>query len=360
MECIGPGTGRVGGTRPAALIVRARAPLRLGLAGGGTDVSPYCDLYGGMVMNATIDRYAYAMIAPREGGEACFHALDVGREEVRACDGEIECNGPLQLLKGVYARVSRDYLHGERPPLNVKTFSDAPPGSGLGSSSTMVVALVQAFTEYFSLPLGEYEVAQLAYEVERKDLKLAGGKQDQYAAAFGGFNFMEFYNGDRVVVNPLRIKEWVRAELEASLVLYFTGVSRASAEIIDQQSRNIVAKDKRSTEATHQLKEEAIRMKECVLKGDLRGLGTTMQAGWEAKKRMAAGITNPLIDRIERIAFANGAHAAKVSGAGGGGFIMFMGDPERRIELIRMLLAEGGSILDFHFTQQGATSWRIA
>ncbi|WHZ19778.1 MAG: D-glycero-alpha-D-manno-heptose 7-phosphate kinase [Rhodanobacteraceae bacterium] len=342
------------------MIVRARAPLRLGLAGGGTDVSPYCDRYGGRVMNATIDRYAYAIIAPREGREACFHALDVGREETHACDGVIDGSGSLQLLKGVYARVSRDFLNGERPPLSVKTFSDAPPGSGLGSSSTMVVALVQAFAEYFSLPLGEYEVAQLAYDIERKDLRLAGGKQDQYAAAFGGFNFMEFYGGDRVIVNPLRIKDWVRAELEASLVLYFTGVSRASAEIIDRQVKNIDAENRDATEATHRLKEEAIRMKECVLKGDLRGLEATMQAGWEAKKRMATGITNPLIDKMEKIAFAHGARAAKVSGAGGGGFMMFLCDPEERIDLSRALLAEGGSILDFHFTQQGAGSWRIA
>jgi D-glycero-alpha-D-manno-heptose-7-phosphate kinase len=342
------------------MIVRARAPLRLGLAGGGTDVSPYCDLYGGRVMNATIDRYAYAIITPREDGAACFHALDVGHEETRDCAGAADSDGPLRLLKGVYTRVSRDFLHGERPALTVKTFSDAPPGSGLGSSSTMVVALVQAFAEYFSLPLGEYEVAQLAYDIERKDLKLAGGKQDQYAAAFGGFNFMEFYDHDRVIVNPLRIKDWVRAELEASLVLYFTGVSRASADIIDQQVCNIDAQNQVATEATHHLKDEAIRMKECVLKGDLRGLEATMQAGWEAKKRMAAGITNPLIDHAEKVAFANGARAAKVSGAGGGGFMMFLGDPESRIGLTRALLAEGGSILDFHFIQQGATSWRVA
>lgn len=342
------------------MTVRARAPLRLGLAGGGTDVSPYCDLYGGRVMNATIDRYAYAIIAPRDGHDAGFHALDVGREEIHACGADIDDGGPLRLLKGVYARVSRDFLHGERPPLSVKTFSDAPPGSGLGSSSTMVVALVQAFVEYFSLPLGEYEVAQLAYDIERRDLKLTGGKQDQYAAAFGGFNFMEFYDHERVIVNPLRVKDWVRAELEASLVLYFTGVSRASADIIDRQVHNIDSQDPDATQATHYLKDEAVRMKECVLKGDLHGLAETMQAGWEAKKRMASGINNPLIDQMEQVAFANGARAVKVSGAGGGGFMMILGDPEHRIGLSRALLAQGGSILDFHFTKQGATSWRVA
>jgi len=341
------------------MIVRARAPLRLGLAGGGTDVSPYCDVYGGHVMNVTIDRYAYALLGPAQGQDACFHALDVGNEEFHSCNDAIDVSGPLRLLKGVYARISRDFLAGDRPRLDVKTFSDAPPGSGLGSSSTMVVALVQAFAEYFSLPLGEYEVAQLAYDIERKDLKLAGGKQDQYAATFGGFNFMEFYADDRVVVNPLRIKDWVWAELESSLVLYFTGVSRASADIIDQQSRNVGDRKQESIDAMHQLKQEAIQMKECILKGDLRRLESTLQAGWEAKKRTATSISNPVIERVERVAFAHGARAAKVSGAGGGGFMMFLCSPEQRIGLTRALLAEGGSVLDFHFTQQGATSWRI-
>jgi len=325
------------------MIVRARAPLRLGLAGGGTDVSPYCDVYGGRIMNVTIDRYAYAIIGPRDGHETCFNALDVGHQEIHACDTLIMPSGPLQLLKGVYSRVSRDFLDSRRPPL----------------SSTMVVALVQAFVEYFSLPLGEYEVAQLAYDIERKDLQLAGGKQDQYAATFGGFNFMEFYADDRVIVNPLRIKDWVWAELEASLVLYFTGVSRASADIIDQQSRNVGDKNQASIDAMHQLREEAVQMKECILMGDLRRLESTLQAGWEAKKKTATSISNPLIEQVERVAFAHGARAAKVSGAGGGGFMMFLCSPEDRIGLIRGLLEQGGSILDFHFTQQGATSWRI-
>jgi D-glycero-alpha-D-manno-heptose-7-phosphate kinase len=341
------------------LIVRARAPLRLGLAGGGTDVSPYCDIYGGHVMNVTIDRYAYAIIGPREGNDCGFHALDVGHEEIHCCNNVVDAGGPLQLLKGVYSRISRDFLGGSRPPLSIKTFSDAPPGSGLGSSSTMVVALVQAFAEYFSLPLGEYEVAHLAYDIERRELGLAGGKQDQYAATFGGFNFMEFYADNRVIVNPLRIKDWVWAELEASLVLYFTGVSRASADIIDQQSRNIGDKNQNSIDAMHKLKLEAVQMKECILKGDLRGLETTLQAGWVAKKQTATSISNPLIELIERVAFANGARAAKVSGAGGGGFMMFLCSPEQRIGLARALLAQGGSVLDFHFTQQGATSWRV-
>ncbi|GLQ48024.1 dehydrogenase [Dyella lipolytica] len=310
-------------------------------------------------MNVTIDRYAYTSLSPSQDGRCRFSTLDSGAHEEWHCGDVIPTHGPLQLLKGVYNRIVHEFLGGDAAALHVRTFSDAPPGSGLGSSSTMVVALLQAFVEYFNLPLGEYEVAKLAYEIERKDLGLAGGKQDQYAATFGGFNFMEFYANERVVVNPLRIKDWVWAELEASLVLYFTGVSRASADIIDQQSRNVGQSKQSSIDAMHSLKREAVQMKECVLRGDLRGLEVTLQAGWEAKKKTATSISNPLIENVERVAFANGARAAKVSGAGGGGFMMFLCDPEERLRLSRALLEQGGSIMDFHFTAQGAIAWRI-
>lgn len=343
------------------MIVRARAPLRLGLAGGGTDVAPYCDVYGGQVMNATINKYAYAVIGPHPTSTelVAFHAIDMEHAEEVSCAEEISVDGSLRLLKGVYRRIVKDYLAGEQVSLSVRTYSDAPPGSGLGSSSTMVVALVQAFVEYFSLPLGDYEVAHLAYEIERKDLMLAGGKQDQYAATFGGFNFMEFYADDRVIVNPLRVKDWVWAELESSLVLYFTGVSRASADIIDQQSKNVGSSDASPLEAMHRLRTEAVQMKESVLKGNLMAFGATLQAGWEAKKQTATQISNPLIDHIEKVAFANGARAAKVSGAGGGGFMMFMCDPEDRIRLTRALAREDGQVMEFHFTHQGARAWRV-
>ncbi|WP_240151590.1 GHMP family kinase ATP-binding protein [Oleiagrimonas citrea] len=332
--------------------------MRLGLAGGGTDVAPYCDDFGGQVMNATIDKYAYASLEEGDGRSVEFEAVDHDAQETHASGAAVPVGGRLQLLKGVYNRISRDYLDGAYPSLRLKTFSDAPPGSGLGSSSTMVVALVQAFVEYFSLPLGEYEVAHLAYAIERNDLALAGGKQDQYAAAFGGFNFMEFHKDDRVIVNPLRIKEWVWAELEASLVLYFTGVSRSSAAIIDEQSKNVASRKMASIDSMHRLKREATAMKEALLRGNLDAFARTLQAGWEAKKGMAASITNPLIDRIEVLARDYGALATKVSGAGGGGFMMFMCTPENRLGLIRALSGESGRVMEFHFSHRGAMSWQ--
>lgn len=341
------------------MIVRARAPLRLGLAGGGTDVSPFSDQHGGYVMNVTIDKFAYATLDPSPLGMAEFHAMDGDCVETMI-PNEVDLRpGALQLMKGVYRRISSTYLRGEPPALRIRTYSDAPPGSGLGSSSTMVVALVTAFAEYYALALGEYEIAQLAYDIERNDLGLSGGKQDQYAAAFGGFNFMEFYANDRVIVNPLRIKDWVWAELEASLVLYFTGVSRSSAKIIDEQSKNVREGRSESLDAMFRLKIEATQMKEALLRGDLIRFASVMQSGWQAKKQMASSITNAMIDELEVLAFDNGARATKVSGAGGGGFMMFICDPADRVRLIKALSGAGGTVYDTHFTPHGASSWKI-
>jgi D-glycero-alpha-D-manno-heptose-7-phosphate kinase len=341
------------------MIVRARAPLRLGLAGGGTDVSPFCDIHGGHVMNVTIGMYAYVTLDPSPSGKAEFHALDAGASEAVEPDAVDLAPGPLQLMKGVYRRIVERYLGGRTPALRIRSHSDAPPGSGLGSSSTMVVALVAACNEYFSLALGDYDIAHLAFEIERQDLGLSGGKQDQYAAAFGGFNFIEFYASDRVIVNPLRVKDWIRAELEASLVLYFTGVSRSSARIIDEQSRNITEGRDDPLAAMHRLKVEAVEMKEALLRGDLERLAAVMQSGWEAKKRTAHSISNPDIDALERLAVAAGARATKISGAGGGGFMMFLCDPSDRVALVRALAQQGGTVFDSRFTYDGATSWRI-
>lgn len=340
------------------MIVRSRAPLRLGLAGGGTDVSPFSDEHGGCVMNVTIDKYAYVTVDESPIGKVELGARDADVSNTYPTGPLPLVAGPTQLMSGVYNRISRDYLDGRCQPLRIRTHSDAPPGSGLGSSSTMVVALVAAFAEYFGLALGEYEIARLAYVIEREDLALAGGKQDQYAAAFGGFNFMEFYGGERVIVNPLRIKEAVWAELESSLVLYFTGVSRASAAIIEEQSRNVREGSAESLGAMFQLKEEAVQMKEAVLLGDMSRFAKVMQAGWEAKKRMAASITNPMIDHVEAIASRHGAHAAKVSGAGGGGFMMFVCDPADRTSLVQALTGLGGRVFDAHFSSSGAYAWK--
>lgn len=342
------------------MLIRARAPLRLGLAGGGTDVSPYCDQYGGLVLNATIDKYAYSIIQPHESG-AKITLLAADRQQSWEGDAlpELELDGTLDLHKGVYNRVVRDFNGGRPLPLTLITHSDAPPGSGLGSSSTLVVSMVKAFVEWLNLPLGEYDIARLAYQIERVDVGLSGGRQDQYAATFGGFNLMEFHQGERVIVNPLRIKNWIMSELEASLVLYFGGVSRDSAKIIDEQASNVRKQDAQAIEAMHALKQEAVSMKENLLMGDFEGLIQSMNAGWQAKKRMANSITNSQIESVYEQASQAGMRAGKISGAGGGGFMMLLVDPTRRMDVVRVLQQAGGQIFNCHFTEHGTQGWKI-
>jgi D-glycero-alpha-D-manno-heptose-7-phosphate kinase len=332
----------------------------LGLAGGGTDVSPYSDKFGGLALNVTIDKFAYASIAPRDDAMIELVAADTDVRWSGPVAPELAMRDGLALHIGVYNRIVKDFNGGNPLAVTITTCSEAPPGSGLGSSSTIVVALVKAFCELLSLPLGDYDVASLAHDIERIDLRLAGGKQDQYAATFGGLNFMEFY-GDRVIVNPLRIKQETKAEIESSLVLYFTGVSRESANIIEEQSANVASGEGESLAAFHRMKEEAVRMKEAVLKADFNGFAASMRDAWESKKRMARKISNPMIDELYRIAVAAGAKGGKVSGAGGGGFMMFFTDPDERPRLIRALRANSrmnGSVLNCTFTDFGAQSWR--
>ncbi|WEJ71901.1 dehydrogenase [Pseudomonas sp. PSE14] len=341
------------------MLIRARAPLRLGLAGGGTDVSPYCDTFGGHVLNATIDRYAYAVIETLDSSSVIFHAADQNTSEQHEISESFALNGHLDLHKAVYNAIIREYNRGKPIAMKLTTFCDAPAGSGLGSSSTLVVVMIRAFAELLNLPLDDYSIAHLAFRIERIDCGLKGGRQDQYSATFGGFNFMEFYAEDRAVINPLRIKNYVICELEASLVLFYTGVSRESAKIIADQSSNVQSGEQQAIEAMHGLKREALIMKECLLKGDFDGIVESMQQGWESKKRSARTVSNPHIDEIYNSAIDAGASAGKVSGAGGGGFMMFFVPPQNRMDVIRCLSGFSGQISNCHFTKHGTQAWRL-
>jgi D-glycero-alpha-D-manno-heptose-7-phosphate kinase len=341
------------------MIIRSKAPLRLGFAGGGTDIASYYNLYGGFVLNATVDMYTYCTIEPNNAGNITFFAADINKREEYAAAEKLAASPVLPLHTGIYNRIVSDFCGNKPLSFTMTSYSDAPAGSGLGSSSTMVVAIIKAFVEWLNLPLGEYDIAALAYTIEREDIGLAGGKQDQYAATFGGFNFMEFYENERVIVNPLRLKRWIRNELEASLVLYYTGVSRESANIIKEQITHTQNGDNKNIESMHELKQQAVFMKEALLKGDFRRFSECLSKGWLAKKNAAASISNPFLDELYRYAIDNGAESAKISGAGGGGFMMIYCNPCRRIGLIRALKEKQGIVLTPSFTEIGTQAWTI-
>jgi len=336
---------------------RARAPLRLGLAGGGTDLSPYVETFGGAVLNTTIDRYAFASIAPRSDDRIVFEAHDLDSSYECGINDDIS-QSPLVLHRGVYERMIREFNGGRRIAMTLTTTVDAPLGSGLGSSSALVVALVDAFRLLFSAPLGEYDVARMAYDIERIDLRLAGGRQDQYAAAFGGINFIEFYAEERVIVNPLRLKSGIRNELEASLVTCFSGRSRESAQIISEQKSELNKGSNRTIEAMHKLKSDATEMKRLLFSGKITEMARLLNESWTAKKATAAGVSNGRIDELYEMALKSGALGGKVSGAGGGGFMFFFVEPDQRFRLIDLLQKEGAVAAPVKFTNEGVETWQ--
>ena len=332
--------------------------MRLGLAGGGTDVSPFSDIYGGCILNATISLYAYCDIVPRQDGKIIFITEDRGERFESVSKRELPMDGNLDLLKAIYNRVIKDFdLPAQSFELH--TFVDAPAGSGLGTSSTLVVAVLGAFVQWLSLPLAEYDIASLAYSIEREDLCLAGGKQDQYAATFGGFNFMEFYSDNKVIVNPLRIKDKIINELSRNIVLFYTSTSRDSAAIIERQQKNVISNNTKSIDAMQQLKKQAVLMKEALLKNDLDKIGDILNLGWEYKRQMASGISTNLFEDVYRAALEAGARGGKISGAGGGGYIFFYCPDCVRYKVIDVLNNVGGKVRRFEFTKEGLQTWQM-
>src|SRR5690242_7847975 len=340
------------------MLYRSKAPLRIGLAGGGTDVSPYSDRYGGAILNATISLYAYATIELIPEKKIIISSLDREEKEEFKVMEQLPINGTLDLAKGVYNNISRKYLQ-EHKGFKLSTFVDAPAGSGLGTSSTLVVAILGAFAEWLKLPLGDYDAAHYAYEIERKDLNMAGGRQDQYAATFGGVNFMEFYANDKVIVNPLRIKPHYLHELEHNLLLYFTSTSRLSSSIIETQSRNVEINNEQSIEAMHHLKEQAQRMKEARLRGKINEIGEILDYGFRHKKQMAQGISNPLMEEMYDTAKKAGATGGKISGAGGGGFMTFYCPDNTRYDVMKAMNKFGGYFKQYQFVDHGLATWTI-
>ena len=336
------------------MIIRAKSPLRISFAGGGTDVSPYPELYCGCVLNATINKYAYTTLEVVDKPGIEVHSLDYDYMANFSANESLDFDGQLDLAKAVIKR-----LHCERNGFRIFTHNDAPPGSGLGSSSAMVVSLLGAFKNLKSLTSSNYDIANLAYEIERNDLKIVGGKQDQYACVFGGFNFIEF-DKDHVLVNPLRVKPEVINELQYNLLLCYTGKNRLSGKIIEAQVKNLNDGRKSSIDAMHSLKLQAGDMKKALLTGNTRHFGELLHHAWASKKQMADVISNSILDEYYEEAILAGAIGGKVSGAGGGGFMFFYCESGKKHKVAQRLEQMGGEVVGFEFEHNGLQSWRTS
>jgi D-glycero-alpha-D-manno-heptose-7-phosphate kinase len=338
------------------MIYRAKAPLRISFCGGGTDVSPYTEERGGVVLSATIDKYAYAALKPITEPLARITSLDFGVTCEYPLGVRLEPDGELDLVKGTINRFQEDDAFPSGLEIFLRT--DAPPGSGLGSSSTMVTTLVGVLAEWLRRPLAPYEMAELTYRIERVDLRIAGGRQDQYAAVFGGFNFMEF-RADHTVVNPLRLRPGTINELEVSLLLCFTGQTRLGAHIVEKQARAYADGQSAVITSLDEMKRLTIEMKALLLRDRLREFGDRLHEAWEWKKQLQAEISNPFIDRLYTRARDEGAIGGKILGAGGGGFLLVMAAFEKRHLVAKALEEEGGVVVPFAFEGNGLQAWTV-
>jgi D-glycero-alpha-D-manno-heptose-7-phosphate kinase len=329
---------------------RARAPLRLSFCGGGTDVSPYPEEHGGVVLSATINQYAYASLRPRRDSRVTLASLDYDMAAKYDHPRGMRFDGQLDLLKAAIRAI--EVRHG----LDLWVHCDAPPGSGLGSSSTMMVALIGVLSEWLRRPMDGHEVAELAYRVERVDLGLAGGRQDHYAAAFGGFNFIEF-GRDANVVNALRVRPEVVRELEYRLLLCYMGQTRQSARIIERQTQNYREGKTATVAALHRLKAQTLEMKKALLLGDVDGMGELLHEAWESKKRLERDISNPHVDRLYRLARREGAIGGKMPGAGGGGYFLLLTRFDRKHRVAAALEKHGAQAVPFQFEPAGLATW---
>lgn len=344
-----PGASDLGAAALGA--IRARVPLRISFAGGGTDVMPYPADRGGCVLSATIDQYAFASLRPRDDSDY----------RVRSDDGHARYTKPEDMVFDGHLDLVKACLRDMAPEtgLDLHLSCDAAPGSGLGSSSALVVAMLAAVAELNHTPMTPYELAERAYRVERLQLRQAGGMQDHYACTFGGFNFIEFLGEDRVVVNPLRIPPDVENELHGSLLLCFTGKTHTSGGILRRQVQGYLGERPESLEALERIKALTFELKEALLTGDLASFAEIMDESWHAKRRLAEGITNDRIDALYEHAKRSGALAGKLLGAGGGGYLLLFCDFERRPSLAGAMEDAGSRVVKFHFAPQGVQTWLI-
>ena len=334
------------------MLIRAKAPLRISFAGGGSDVSPFVEQEGGAVLSTTIDKFAFATLEPRD--DAAYHIanIDTGKQACGGIDDGFRCEAPHDLAGAVIRRL------GVPQGFNLSLHADASWGTGLGSSSTHIVAVLGAFARWMRLGISEYELAEVAFGVERKDMGQKGGRQDQYSAAFGGFNFMEF-SASGTLVNPLRVKPEMLNELHFRMVLCSVGRTRRSPQIIEDQIKRYAEKTPDAVAAMRRTRDLAYEMKRALLTGSIDCMAEILDEGWQQKRRFSSLVSDADIDETVDDARRHGALAGKILGTGGGGHLLFLCAKEGKARLIKHLTERGLPPVSFAFEPAGLTTWEV-
>ena len=337
-----------------AVAVRSRVPLRVSFGGGGTDVDPYAEQEGGVALSATIARYVVATVAPQSTSEVAVHSVDYRTTTTFSIHGDPLYDGNLDLVKAVVHRVDPSWRCG----LSVQLESDAIAGSGLGASSAVVVATILAVARVLGVHVEWEQAARLAYRVEREDLGIAGGYQDQYAAALGGLNWMEFGPGREVHVEPVAVARDVLEELECRLVLWYVGKTHVSGAILERQIQNLRTGQGETRAALDRAKLVAYDLRRALVQGRLDDFGALLHEGWAAKRQFATGVTDPQIDALYGAARDAGALGGKILGAGGGGFLLVYVPDRQRSHVLGALEGVGGARAPgLLFDHRGPGTW---
>jgi len=329
-------------------VLIVRSPVRISFAGGGTDLPAYYEQFGGAVLSAAINKYSYTVLGQRNDDRIQVASSDLRILETWRDVAVMSPQGngldiPLAVLKDIGRDIAADMF----------LVSEIPPGTGLGVSASVCVSILKALSTHLHGPLSAYDLAERSFHITRNKLRRPVGKQDNYAAAFGGLNFMTFHSDGATQVEPLEFDPGVSRELQSNLLLYFTGSAHHSSTILEEQEKSTRRQAATTLEALHEVRVLADRMRDAMSSGKLTTFGLLLDQAWRAKKRASSGISTPRIDQLYQLALDHGALGGKITGAGGGGFLLLYCEPDRKQAVRTAMAAEGISEMAFAFDFQG-------